>query len=278
MQFAPTELIRQTAAMPVLIPERTIDSLFAFEFLTVAPTATIWSPHNNRGLGTVDHEVHTSRRYFEFECKTIYRDHVGARWEIKVPLTQLQRYLAAGKQNLVYLLPARPADETRPWDRGCRTDPDAGGNCRACASTSRHDGPVHFRRHAFLEPRIRLADPEVRLQPWFNHWAWCISARDLNRYIGAQSLRKDGDSLLIPADDAYLAGIAGTERLCHLFETVEDDYVRGFPFDGFQPRERFDDDNAVRLRDWTMPAPDDLVERGMIAETDDDEWRVQVWY
>ena len=35
--------------MPLVIPERTVDTLFTFELISAAPRAIVVSPHNNRG-------------------------------------------------------------------------------------------------------------------------------------------------------------------------------------------------------------------------------------
>jgi hypothetical protein len=42
-----------------LIPERTIDSLFAYEALQALPTALLWSPSNTAGMW--DHALVTTR-------------------------------------------------------------------------------------------------------------------------------------------------------------------------------------------------------------------------
>lgn len=271
--------------MPVLIPERTIDSLFAFEFLSVAPTATIWSPHNNRGPGTVDHEIQTSRRYFEVECKTIYRDDDLSPWEVKVRLAQLSDYLKAGKRQLMYLLPSRPVDDKLPWHRVCSSDPDWRGFCRACADSPLQDGALFWRRRAYREPHIRRASPEVKLQPWFNHWAWCISAADLDRYIAANRQFVSRGEASLPAQDSHLASIPGTERLCHFFEAVDIDFSAiyprpGHPFDVDRERRRFP--GLPSLDDWTIPVPNEQaafpVEPTPEQAVDEETRRVQVWY
>ena len=263
--------------MPVLIPERTIDSLFAYEFLTVAPTATIWSPHNNRGAGTVDHEIRTSHRYFEVECKTIYRDHPAAPWTVRVRLGQLLSYMAVGKRKLIYLLPAQPTHPNHPWFVECSTDSDFDRLCRACGFPSVHDGNVHIRRMSHRDRRIRHADLEVRLQPWFNHWAWCITAADLTRHIQTTKPRITGGDVLLPADDARLEAIPGAQRLCHLFEEIKTDFVRGLPFGGQPPT---DDDrrqeSRISITDWTSPLPGEDSSSAQLSAEDDT--RVQLWY
>lgn len=277
--------VRQNDDMPVLIPERTIDSLFAFEFLAVAPTAMIWSPHNNRGAGTVDHEIRMSHRYFEFECKTIYRDNATAPWTVQVRMSQLRNYLAVGKQQLIYLLPARPANDAAPWLRYCAADPDANGRCQACSNPVQTAGPVHHRRWAGQQPHVAHAPAESRLQPWFNHWAWCISAHDLDAYIRANPTLVTGDYASIPADDLHLAAIAGSERLCHLFAAVDVDFRATHPFGGPQPPDPNPQPAAGEgpdLDGWTMPLPAEGVDVTFVPALDlnpeQAEQRVLAWY
>jgi hypothetical protein len=131
-----------------------------------------------------------------------------------------------------------------------------------------------------MDRRVRNADPELRLQPWFNHWAWCVTAEDLTAHIQTQKLRRNGPDVLIPADDAYLGAIRGAQRLCHLFEEVRTDFVRGLPFADGPEAERSDRDRdrdtTIDLNDWTSPLPR---EGGRTFEIDDeDEHRVQLWY
>lgn len=115
-----------------LIPERTIDSLLAFELVQAVPTGVIWSPSNTRGQW--DHAFVTGRRTLVFECKGVVsnvRRDPTARWTLPIDMVQLANYLQAGI-DLTYLLPARPSTLSHPRIRSCTVDPDAFGHCVAC--------------------------------------------------------------------------------------------------------------------------------------------------
>jgi hypothetical protein len=189
----------------VLVPERTVDSLLAYELLRGFPAAILWSPTNT--AGSLDHQLYVGgRSAILFECKGI-----EDRWRIPIRARQLDDYVSGGLGQLLYLLPSKPTDAAAPWRRSCARDPDAQGYCLACTA---HRGSDQ-RRWAGLQTHVSTAPLERRLQPWFNHWAWCVPASQLQAHLG--SPRRD---LRIPADDNSLAAIPGAERLCHMLPTT----------------------------------------------------------
>lgn len=215
--------------MPLVIPERTIDSLFTFELISAAPKAIIVSPNNNRGPRTPDHELQGATRKFVFECKTIYTSKANpADWVVQVPRQQLAEYVKHGGSSIIYVLPAGPARRDAPWIRDCRTDPDRRGSCRACSNPTRTSGAVYLRRWAGSAQPIASAPYETRLQPWFNHWAWCVRADDLQRHLnlhsGMTGIPGRTPVAEIPADDLCLEGIVDAYRLCHLLAAVKQDH------------------------------------------------------
>ena len=58
--------------------------------------------------------------------------------------------------------------------------------------------------------------PHLRLQPWFNHWAWCVQASDLETHMVALGRKRS-----VKAADVELEAIAGAERLCHVLADAE---------------------------------------------------------
>jgi hypothetical protein len=185
----------------VLVPERTVDSLLAYELLTAFPTAILWSPTNTKG--SLDHQLDVGgSRAILFECKGIEPN-----WRIPIRWRQLDAYVSGGFGHLLYLLPSKPTDPTAPWLRTCTHDPDGRGHCMACAASVGSDR----RRWAGKKPHVRSALPERRLQPWFNHWSWCVPASQLQHFLG-HPVR----DVRILADDSTLAGISGAQRLCHM--------------------------------------------------------------
>lgn len=215
--------------MSLIIPERTIDSLFTFELISAAPTAIVVSPQNNKGPRTPDHEVQGAVRKFVFECKTIYtsKSKPGG-WVLHVPRQQLADYVSHGGSSIVYVLPAEPTQRKAPWIRDCRTDPDHGGRCRACSNPTKNYGAIYQRRWAGNTQPVASAPDETRMQPWFNHWAWCVRADDLQRHIRLPSkvtgVLGGRSTAKVPADDTRLEAIVGALRLCHFLGAVEQDF------------------------------------------------------
>jgi hypothetical protein len=241
--------LERGAGMPLVIPERTIDTLFTFELISAAPTAIVISPNNNRGPRTPDHEVRHASRKFVFECKTIYTaKSTPGSWVVRVPRPQLTDYLAHGQPTLVYVLPAEPSKVNQPWIRKCRTDPDHRGCCQACSNPSQGHGAVYFRRWAGRQPPISSASAEIRLQPWFNHWAWCVRADALDQYLSLNPtlIRNISGSPTaeVPANDLVLERIPGALRLCHFLLAVQQDHdvIHGVVRPGAEDRGVSDDD------------------------------------
>ncbi len=184
----------------MLIPERTVDSLLAFELLHAIPTAIIWSPTNT--IGSLDHALHQGgRAALLFECKGI-----GDRGQVTVRGGQLSDYITRGLGHILYVFPALPPDETEPWSVPCNCPPSR-GRCLSC-------GPVRgvdARRSSDRDPSVATAPLARRIQPWFDHWAWCISAARLSAHLGAPS-----GNVNMSSDDASMQSMAGADRLCHL--------------------------------------------------------------
>lgn len=216
--------------MRTIIPERTIDSLFAFEVITAWPSAQIYSPPNNAGPGTPDHEVKVLSGSIVFELKTLSngsyhrKKHDGTPWHVSIPKDQLSNYVRSGRK-IFYVLPAQPRNVDKPWMRKCSTDPDPNHNnwCKACAAGIRSIDPVSIRRRRTGNAsHWKGAATPVRLQPWFSHWAWVVSAKTLEDFV-IQSIKAskhgvwdDTDNWHIPAEDKVLELIPTVERLCHL--------------------------------------------------------------
>lgn len=195
-----------------LVPERTIDSLSAYEALTALPTSLIWSPANTAGMW--DHALITARKsLMVVECKALDGDRTNRRrsWRVPIDRTQLRTYLSSGL-DLTYLLPARPQQIDTPWVRNCVQDPTAGGFCLACYTPASGNA----RRWSGQKSLWQHVDPHLRLQPWFNHWAWCVRASDLEAHMVASG-RKGS----VKAADVRLSAIAGAERLCHVLADAE---------------------------------------------------------
>lgn len=205
--------------MPTILPERTIDSLFAFEVLAALPTAKVYSPANNAGPGTPDHVVTVSSGSIVFELKTLSSaTATGAPWYVDVPRAQLSSYVGTAA-NVTYVLPAEPANRLMPWLRACTTDPDSRGRCQACYASSTAGDAASRRRWSGMLPRWQSEPPEVQLQPWFNHWAWCLPASMLDAHLRAKGTTSGtARSWHVSAQDAALGSLPGAVRLCHLLQ------------------------------------------------------------
>lgn len=215
--------------MTLIIPERTIDTLFTFELISAAPTAIIISPHNNRGPRTPDHEFQGVVRKFTFECKTISTSTSNSLgWVVKIPIRQLEDYVNNSGSSIVYVLPAEPVQRKAPWIRNCLTDPDANGRCRACSNPSSNSGAIYRRRWAGQSQPVASAPDATRMQPWFNHWSWCVRADDLLSHIAyppnVRGTSGANRTVELPAGDAKLEAISGAVRLCHFLAAVERDH------------------------------------------------------
>lgn len=195
-----------------MIPERTVDTMFAIEVAQLIPYAIIWSPSNTRGQ--IDHVVSIpDTRAFIFECKGTITDAAKdpyKPWRSPIDRRQLCGYLGAGRP-VLYVLPAKPARLALPWIRICNSDPDRQGRCRACHNSSERGS----RRWAGESPTVKNAPFHVRFQPWFAHWCWVIPAQDLDRYLKG----RQGD-VDLPTEDHALARIPGADRLCHFLHAV----------------------------------------------------------
>lgn len=191
-----------------LIPERTVDSLLAAELVLALPDALIWSPSNTAGMW--DHQVISQfARLIIFECKGVVSNAAAspsAPSFAPIDLPQLNNYVASGV-GVTYLLASRPHDLRVPWRRPCN-DGRADGMCSACY-TAVGTAP---RRWADSMRHVRTAKTYLRLQPWFNHWAWCLPAEALQKHLGT--------SVRVSLKDQDVASIAGAVRLCHLLEDL----------------------------------------------------------
>lgn len=190
-----------------LVPERTIDSLLVYELLTAVPTARIWSPSNTAGAW--DHELSTnvSSRII-FECKALDGDASNPKkpWRIPIDRTQLVAYTGLPFR-VTYVLPARPTYVWSPWLRECNVDPSSSnGMCRACFTPVKGNP----RRWVGKQPLWSAEPPHRLVQPWFNHWAWCLTARHLEKELSSSGVS------WLSAADSDLASIPGSIRLCHL--------------------------------------------------------------
>lgn len=206
--------------MPTIVPERTIDSLFSYEALLANPEARIFSPPNNAGPGTPDHHITMGSKSLVFELKTLSRVSLARpTWYVDVPEAQLTRYSTVAPKT-IYVLPAEPKDPNRPWIRDCATDPDSSGRCQACYAGFDPADLVSRRRWAANHTNWQGQSPEVLMQPWFNHWSWCVPAKDLTSYVIANRVSKLSGSWRIDATDSVLSAVPRAMRLCHLLQTL----------------------------------------------------------
>lgn len=182
------------------IPERTVDSLLASELIRHDPYTLIWSPSNT--AGSADHLARGSSGVLAvFECKAVDRLAAGT-WRSEVPQGQLDAHAARGHA-VWYLFLGQPNGRDPANRRSC---PSCRGWCRACCRDSRS--------WSLLAPHIKRADERLKLQPWFCHWSWVISAKNLRAAI---PLRGPGmpSAYQLPVTDADMEALGKAERLCH---------------------------------------------------------------
>lgn len=196
-----------------LIPERTVDSLLAAEVVRHDPFSLIWSPTQSKG--SVDHVVrYSSNKLAIFECKAVDSVSKGRRWTAPLDLVQLRRYLNREIPAL-YVFLVRPLVLRRPDECNCSIGPcESVARCVACCTDTR--------AYSGLNRSVMSAPAEMRLQPWFCHWAWIIPARDLQDLLpsGARSQ----STTTVKLDDRWFHehrtyGYEMT-RLCHFLRDV----------------------------------------------------------
>lgn len=234
--------------MPTIIPERTIDSLFAFESLAALPLAEIYSPANNARRGTPDHTITVPAGAFVFELKTLsIKSQQNPDWYINIPKPQLAAY-ATHAPKTIYVLPAEPINTSAPWIRKCSRDPIHNCQCAACYVGSTDHPPLAERRWLGNHPSWKARTPEVRMQPWFSHWAWCISASKLEKLVNNSSLSSIKNlthSWQISAKDSFLESLPGTDRLCHVLDTLASGPTSWGPLPGPSPSPEFSRESYI---------------------------------
>ncbi|GAA0961360.1 hypothetical protein GCM10009554_77700 [Kribbella koreensis] len=207
-----------SAGFKRLVPERTIDSLFAAEVVLHLQDALIWSP--SQFAGSWDHQIATGSRFAIFEAKAVISDarrDPSQPWVLPVRKMQLQQFAFLRGLNVLYLLPAKPPWPESPWWRAdcqlgdCLGEP----HCLFCRNSS----VWQDRKWSGTKSHIATAPVHVRLQPWFCHWCWVVPARELAR-IPAIDVRQGQhygkhDEPTIAADDSSLSAIPNAVRLCH---------------------------------------------------------------
>lgn len=195
-----------------LVPERTVDSLFAVEVVRHDPYALIWSP--TQYAGSFDHAVLGSggdARLGIFECKAVVSDAARrprAPWTAPIDLAQLAAHAAAGRGGVpvVYVLMGKPESLDRPYRRYCDERGCDGKWCRACCRDRRSWG--------LIAPSVAEAPLLFRYQPWFCHWSWVVTAKELQSHLGASA----AGSHNLPLGDASMRRVPGAKRLCHFLE------------------------------------------------------------
>ena len=204
-----------------LIPERTVDSMFAIEVVEFVPHALVWSPTNTKGQ--VDHFVYgLGVRALSFECKGTVSDRTidpAQPWKSPIDYKQLDAYLLAGFP-VLYVVPAKPTHPDVPWVRTCACNPGPQGVCLACPNP-KPDPDRTSRRWAAADESLMVKGAKIhyRFQPWFAHWCWVIPAGVLYRHLVAE--RRPWE---MPTADDQLAVMqgAGAQRLCHFLTDVRD--------------------------------------------------------
>lgn len=201
---------------PMYIPERTIDSLFAAEVVRDDPYSLIWSP--TQYAGSPDHELtDASGRVAIFECKGVQpvADPLDDDWTALIDVPQLRRH-SLQAHPILYLLLAKPPSphapaSSRTCHHQCCSSPGS-PQCKRCARDARSWG--------MLEQHVRAAPIRLKLQPWFAHWSWVITADDLQAHL--QNQGKLGQATFtFKLDDAQIErDLPGSARLCHRFSDL----------------------------------------------------------
>jgi hypothetical protein len=214
---------------PRLIPERTVDSMFAIEVVQFLPHALVWSPTNTKNQ--VDHFVDADGvRALSFECKGTVSDlnqDPTKPWKSLIDDSQLGVYVDR-QLPVLYVIPAKPTNPAFPWIRTCN-DSVCRDMCIACRNPSFDcrnpslacpNPSSTSRRWAGESPMVKGAPIHYRFLPWFAHWCWVIPASDLKDHLHP----KNGSrlSLTMPTADCQLAAITGAKRLCHFFADLAD--------------------------------------------------------
>lgn len=180
-----------------VVPERTIDSLFAIEWIRSNPYGLIWSPTNSDSAP--DHILYApGLRGYVIECKaSLSSESNRDGWYVSIDDAQLETYCSMA-EDVMYLFLFEPADPSAPWVTNCT---HCGGDCAAC--------PRDSRRLSHLEPIVKTSPIVLRLQPWFAHWAFLLAARDVRTALrlGPARLRPIG----LPASAI---------RLCHFLSEL----------------------------------------------------------
>lgn len=194
-----------------LIPERTIDSLLAAELIRHDQYALIWSP--SQFDDAADHVLYGQHAQFAvFECKAVTSNRrldPLATWRIQIERRQLSDY-AELPYPVMYLFLARPTALERPEYRPCSIGSCSDKACVACCRDGRSWGS--------LAPNVQTAPLTLRLQPWFCHWAWVVTASNLLEFL--DSSRSSWSTATVNLEDHYLESIPGASRLCHAFPEI----------------------------------------------------------
>jgi hypothetical protein len=109
--------------------------------------------------------------------------------------------------------PERPG---LPWNRRCTLD--SRSNPFPLPSLLGAGEPEEARAAAQWAgdaEHVRGVPTQIRLQPWFCHWAWVVAASDLASFLNIPSLHSLSGEMLIDADDADMARLPGATRLSH---------------------------------------------------------------
>jgi len=152
-----------------------------------------------------DHELFArpGGQFMIFETKAVVAAAADQPWRSPVDRRQLHQYLEAGGDDIINLFPARPAIPGEPWKFQC-----------SCARWAWR------RRRSVAIPQIRSVSADLRLQPWFSHWAWCMTAADLQPELKrARNGSTSTGTTRIPADDVDFQKRPAT-RLCRLLTAL----------------------------------------------------------